>query len=394
MRLNPWLYPVCAALYFLANICQAQTQLQAQFASQAIWDSNFARALAEVEEQYLRTDAQLAVSHNSSNQDLQLRLSGSYLDYQTREDLDTDLYQGMGRWRSRWQGNSFSELRWQLDSYAVDRLEFYGLDVVAQDNYLAQLGWGQADAMQLLLGVAALNQRHSSEQRQMLEFNERDSFVHWGQNTELLASPGVMEAYAGGPRSGWAATAHTGQRRYAESAQGEFDFDFNRAELQAAWWMKTKLRLDGKLDFIQRRGELNQSSGRGGELRATWLTSDKWRWQLAYSQSQPALGETQDSPQKLAQLKLDVHWRINRRWQFSAYAARGEQDYDAQSEAGQPDIQARSEQLLSFSPVNLQYQLGDGLSWQLQAAWNKRESPLAYRQFHYSQVTCGLSWQF
>lgn len=400
----------------------AQTQLSGSLASQANWDSNFARAPAMEEEFYLRTSGFIGLTQSTDRQALTIKLGGSYLDYQTRADLNSALFLGRGSWQRQWTQKLCTQVNWQHDAYVVDRLEFFGRDAVARDDVDAQLGWGRGEAMNLALGARSSSQRHSNSARQALEFNEREAFARFGFNRQLLAAPDFDQGYGKGygkGRSAWEISLHSGQRRYSSvgyagpdyagpdyagaSEASPFDFDYRGVDLALAWMASSKMLLSGRLGYTRRRslsgylsngqntGDelINDADGKSGELQWQWRASEKWRWQLGYSRSQPAQGEASDSPQTSALWSGRVRWQLHQRWLLSASVSRGHQDY-----VGSSTQVARRETLTQISPLSLEYHMGNDWSWQLRYEWNQRQSPLAYRDFHYSLVSSGLQVMF
>jgi hypothetical protein len=143
------------------------------------------------------------------------------------------------------------------------------------------------------------------------------------------------------------------------------------------------------LGRFKREGEINAGTGTQALVDLGWSVSEKLSFSLSYSQSEPAVGETSDSPADVRTSKLALSWEPSPKWLLSMDAAYSEQTY--LQRLMEP---ARAETITAVSPLTLTYRFSDLLNIRLDSQWVDRKSPLLYRDYDYALASLGLTLVF
>lgn len=346
--------------------------------AQEYWDSNFARSADVDSEHYTRSVVSLALNERLSKQDFSLGVSGNRYEYSQRDDLDVDFVEGKAGWRSDWSSRVKTSVNWTRDAYVVDRLEFADKDVVALNNLTGQLTLGTNKHLGITVGARQAAQTHSNELRESLDFDEDEWFVAGTFSTPNKSSLSVR--------------LREGERLYVHTVPGDLgvlDFDYRQLELEGSWALTRKTQLGFTLGRFKREGEINAGTGTQALVDLDWAVSEKLSFSLSYSQSEPAVGETSDSPADVRTSKLALNWEPSSKWLLSMDAAYSEQTY--LQRLMEP---ARAETTTAFSPLTLTYRFSDVLNIRLDSQWVDRESPLLYRDYDYALASLGLMLVF
>lgn len=365
-------------LWLMCAAAVADDRFSLDLGVQEYWDSNFARRAEVNSEHYTRATVAIAANQRFSKQHLSARLQGNQYRFAERDDLDADFYEGNASWRSDWTTRFKTGFSWNRDAYPVDRLEFSGKDVVALDVATAQATLGIGPQISIGGGVRQGKQTHSNEVRESLDYDEDEVFV------ELI--------YAFGPKTSLTARVREGERLYPYPDPINprvLDFEFQQRELEAIWEPSTKTRLTALVGQFDREGEINEGVGTQALLDATWQRSEKLSFSVGYSYSEPAQGETSDSPSAIRSGQLRVTWEPTDKWAIGMAARYGEQSYPQRDQ--EP---ARDETIVALTPLTLTYRFSDLLTLRADSQWVDRRSQVLYRDYDYALGSLGLGVKF
>lgn len=382
MSINKWITQanpyVLVPLWLLCATAVAQDRFTLGVGVQEHWDSNFARNPDVDSEHYTLAAISLAANQRFSKQQLALSLRGNQYQYDQRDDLDSDFYEGAASWRSDWNTRVKTALSWNRDAYPVDQLEFTGNDVVSRDDSKAQITLGTSKHISIGAGVSQALQTHSNSLRQSLEFDEDEAFVEASYHTSNESSLSIR--------------LRDGERTYPYLDPNEplsRDFDFQQREIEGVWLPTAKTRLSATVGRFEREGEVNAGVGTQSLLDASWAISEKLELSLGYSHSEPAVGETSDSPSDVRGGFLKAAWEPSSKWLVSMEGRYTEQEY---VERGLEP--ARDETITSISPLSLTYRFSESLAIRIDSQWVDRKSPLLYRDYDYALASLGLGLKF
>lgn len=377
-KLLPLMLPWMAAMPLAPAAVAAPDRFTLSLGAQEYWDSNFARSADVDSEHYTRSVASLALNEQMSKQVFSLGLSGNRYEYAQREDLDVDFFKGNAGWRSEWSQRVKTALNWTRDAYVVDRLEFTGKDVVSLDNITGQMTLGTSKHLGITLGGRQVAQTHSNDLREALDFDEEEWFL--------------AGTYSTANKSSLSLRLREGERLYVHMVPGDsrvLDFDYRQLELEGVWALTRKTQLGFTLGRFKRDGDINAGTGTQALVDLGWAFSEKLILSLSYSQSEPAVGETSDSPADVRTGKLALSWEPSSKWLLGMDAGYTEQTYSER--VAEP---ARIETISAFSPLALTYRFSDLLNIRLDSQWVDRESPLLYRDYDYALASLGLTLVF
>lgn len=342
------------------------------------WDSNFARNADVDSEHYTHSVISLALNERVSKQEFSLGVSGNRYAYAERDDLNVSFYEGNARWRSNWSARVKTDFTWVRDAYAVDRLEFADKDVVARDNFTGQLTMGAGQRLGFTVGARQVAQTHSNEVRENLDFDDDEWFI--------------ASTYSTANKSFLSVRLREGERVYGNplpDALTPLDFDYRQLELEGSWALTRKTQLGFTLGRFKREGEINAGTGTQALIDLDWAMSEKLTLSLNYSQSEPAVGETSDSPSDVRASRVTLGWEPSAKWTFSMAAG-----YNTQTYVQRLTEPARDERITTLSPIALTYQFSEMLKFRLSSQWVDRESPLEYRDYDYAQASLGIALVF
>lgn len=350
--------------------------------AQEYWDSNFARSADEDSEHYTRAFASLAFKERISKQDISISASGSSYQYAEREDLDANFVEGAASWRSDWSPRVKTAVVWTRDAYVVDRLEFADKDVVALNNLKGEVTLGVSKFWGITFGARQADQTHSNELRESLDFDEDEWFA--------------ATTYATANKSSLSVRFRDGERQYLlpfqEGPDGNLrnlDFEYRQLELEGTWALTRKTEVGFTVGRFKREGDVNAGTGTQALIDLGWAISEKLKLTLSYSQSEPAQGESSDSPSDVRTSKAMVSWEPGAKWQFSMNASHSDVSYLARQ-----TTPARDEKVTSVSPLAVTYRFSETMSFRIDSQWVNRESPLLYRDYDYALASVGIKLTF
>lgn len=353
---------------------------------QQIWDSNYARTPEEEADQITLASASVGLDKTLSRQRFLARWKGERYEHEERTDLDATVHDALVAWRGQWGSRIKTNLEWARNAYLVDRLEFFYKDIVARDDVKAEVSYGAGHRLTLSLGARQTTQTHSSDLREGLDFDEDEAFF--------------AVAYQTGIKSTLAARVRSGQREYPneelimpadgeEFIAGQLDFDYEQAEIQATWVASPKTSLSATLGYFNRDGFVNTRSGALASVEAEWEMSPKVQLTGGYTFTQPAIGETSDSPTNTHSVFFDAQWHWTEKIAIGAVARVAEYQYDTVSSGP-----ARDETLYHVTPLRVTYDPSETFSIRLAGGWTDRQSPLTYRDYSSAETTLGIFFRY
>lgn len=369
---------VISSMGFTSLNTVALDRFALQLGSKQYWDSNFARSAEVDSEQYTHSTVALALNERLSKQQFSLGVTGNYYQHAQRDDLDVNFYEGKANWKSNWSPRLKTSIDWRRDAYAVDRLEYEGKDVVARNNLSGEISLDVGKNIGITLGARDIGQTHSNELRENLDYDEEEGFVAVTYSTANESSLSVR--------------LREGERIYVHpepDALQVLDFDFRQIELEGLWALTRKTQVGFTLGRFKREGEVNTGTGTQALIDLGWAVSEKLKLSLRYSQSEPAIGETSDSPAEVRTSRAILEWEPSSKWSFSMGAGHSKQIYSQRL-----DEPARDETLTTITPFALTYRFSDKIRINLDSHWVDRESPLFYRDYDYTQGSLGVALVF
>lgn len=382
--------PVCCAIYLRPVLfCSALTSatLYAQqppdqgfkwtAGAQHQYDSNFSRTAEAADEQVSRAAVGLGYNKTFSAQQLGVRVTANHFRYAERDYLDENAWEGAASWRSRF-GNSISSLlSYEREEDPVDQLEFTGRDLVARENANASLTLGNSRRLGIIIGAHQFTQSHSNDERRYLDFDDQDLFAE-------LRFRGAAES--------WVSLRYrTGERSYAspELLPQNLDFDYQQWEIETQWALSRKTELTGVAGYFEREGATNNDEGALAGLRFAWQATEKVTTELAYHFSQPAQGETSDSPTEISNSSIQLRWQWTPKIELAISGAYTEFEYYNPTE-----LVPRVERNISFTPLSLEWVMSDAVRFRLRGQWVERSSPILVRDYDGHMVTGGVALVF
>lgn len=372
---------LCGGILFVGLSClpaQAQDRFSLALGAREVWDSNFARSPDIDSEHYTLSTASVTVNQRLSKQQFSLGLIGNNYAYAERDDLDVSFYEGHANWNSSWNRRFKTKISWNRDAYAVDRLEFAGKDVVAHDDFMGQVTIGGQGNLSFTLGARQITQTHSNDERENLDYDEEEGFF--------------SANYTTANQSFLSLRLREGEREYVNLMPDEsflLDFDYRQLELEGFWSITRKTQVGFTVGRFDRDGQTNAGAGTQALIDFDWAMTEKLKLSVQYSHSEPAVGETSDSPSDIRGGKLTLGWEPSHKWSVSMSA--GYSTFAYLEQDGEP---ARDENVTSFSPFVLTYRYSEALRFRLDSQWVDRESPLAYRDYDYALGSFGATFVF
>ncbi len=370
------------------------TPFKANASVQGIWDSNFSRSPLNDSEQAVLSSASLGFDDTFGRQRLIAKWTGSHYQYDKHSDFDGATHSGQLAWKGLIGSQINTDVSWSRDSYFVDRLEFFGKDIVNRDDFQAKIGYGNDQKLSFHVGTRKSKQRHSNDARISLDFDEEEAFVDVGYQTNNKSSLFLR--------------FRSGERTYLnpplEIAPDALNFDYDQIELEGIWAVSPKTNISAVVGSYKRKASLNKTSsseapinqtalnedsGSVASLAADWQATEKLKFNAGYSFKQPAIGETSDSPSQVQQVFASVAWQYSTRIAIESQLRYSLIDYENTS----PGFM-RTEHMYNFSPLSISYSSGRHWLVRLESGWRKNESPLAFRNYVSRQASAGLFFYF
>lgn len=347
---------------------------------QHLYDSNFFRSPAEIEEEVTRARAGIRFSKQFSAQRLTLSASGSQYRYAEQDTLNASALEGQLMWHSQLTTNVSTQLDWKREEAPVDKLEFIGKDLIAREDANAHLSFGDSKRVGFTLGYHQLNTLHSNLERRELNFQDQDFFSE------------VRYKLASG--SWFGLRYREGNRQYEMSTQSNLDFDYRQWELETAWMFTSKTKLTGLVGYFDRAAESdvlidNNGDGMLSSVKMEWAISEKLMTEISYRFNQPAIGETSDAPAEVSDTSVLLQWQFSPKVQLGFGASYAELDY-----AERVAMTARTERNLTITPLQISWFYSDAVNLRLTSQWMDRSSPILERDYQGYSAALALAFHF
>lgn len=344
------------------------------------WDSNYDRIPEDDPEQITTANAGVRFNQTLSRQRLSARAAVRRYRHDERAGLDTTTWAGGAGWYGAIGNHIKPSLSWARSERLVDRAEFEGKDVVTEDEVKAGLVIAPGHHWGFPLSVRRREQEHSNDSQEALDFTDEE------------ASAGVR--YTSNRGSTIGVNVIGGQREYPSQnrarpedvpERGDLDYDYTTLEFETNWVVSPKTQLESRLGFFDRDGDANDGTGGYALIEGRWQATYKTGFTGGLQYSEPAIGETSNSPSESQRVYLDVEWQATQKILVSSGYTWVQNEFDASSQRS-----SRSEQLHILNPLTARYQFSDNLEFRLRTAWLERSSPLDEREFDASMVTLGI----
>lgn len=385
MRKFLWLHagmiPLCALLTPLAAAQDDTFSIGGSV--QEIWDSNYSRSPEGEEDSEYMTLATASVAFNKtlSRQKFNVHWQGNRYKHAELSELDADYSEGGATWRGEWGSRLKTNLQWLRDAYPVDRLEFSGRDIISRDDAALELDYGLGHKFTMGLGARQINQMHSNEEREGLDYEDEEGFFEVGYQTGIKSTLTLRGRY--------------GERAYpneqlvpvedTELPSGNLNYDYQQIELEGVWIASPKTNITSTFGYFNRDGDVNDGTGTVIALDANWELTPKLLFEGGYALSQPAVGETSDSLTETQTASLGLKWLLTHKLGLHMRASFSEQQYEDFSLE-----QERTEHFYVATPLAVTYELAKSISIKAATSWTERQSPLAYREYTSAEATLGI----
>jgi len=352
---------------------------QASAGVHRVWDSNFSRSPANDEEETTVSSAALGIDETIGRQHLIAKWRGNHYQYDNHPDFDGTTNNAELSWKGLIGSEINTDVEWLRDSYLVDRLEFFGKDIVNRDDFLARIGYGNDSRLAFHIGGRKSSQVHSNEGRKALDYDEDEVYADAGYQTDSKSS--VFLRYRSGSRT------YTDQP--IDVIPETFDFDYHQIELEGTWALSPKTNISAVVASFKRDGLVNNASGSVATISMDWQATEKLKLDAGYIFKQPAIGETSDSPSQIQNTYIAATWQFSPKISLASVLRYSWLKYDKVS----PEL-IRDERLYNFSPLTVSYDSGRHWLIRLDSGWRKNESPLAYRNYISRQINVGLVFNY
>lgn len=356
---------------------------QASASVQGLWDSNFSRSPLNDSEQTILSSAGLSFDDTFGRQRLVAKWRGTHYQYDKHEDFDGTTNTGQLNWKGLFGSQFNTDINFLRNEYQVDRLEFFGKDIVTRDDLRAKLGYGNDNKLSFHVGGRQSSQTHSNNVRNTLDFDEDEAFVDIGYQTNNKSN--IFLRYKSGERVYTNPIADPLSPNFGV----DLDFDFKQVELEGEWVLSPKTSISALVARYKRDGSINDASGSLASISAEWQATEKINLKSGYTFNEPAIGETSDSPSRVKTVFVSALWKFSSKLSFGSSASYSTLNYEKVSAE-----LVREEKSYNLSPLTVVFDSGRHWQVRLDSGWRKNESPLAYRNYVSRQATAGLFFYY
>lgn len=359
--------------------------LQLTASVQGISDSNFSRTPFNDSEQLVLSSAGLRFDNTYGRQRLTAKWQSNHYKYDEHPDFDTTTNTGQLNWKGLFASQINTDIDFRRNSYQVDRLEYFGKDIVTRDDFNAKIGYGNDNKLSFHVGGRQSKQTHSNDERNYLDFEEDEAFVDVGYQTSNKSN--VYLRYKSGERTYTHASIDP---VINPGLQSDFlDFDYNQVELEGEWILTPKTSVSGLVARYKRDGNINDASGSLANISAEWQATEKVNIKGGYTFNEPAIGETSDSPSRVKTVFVSALWQFSSKLSFGSSVSHSIIDYGKLA----PEF-IRQEKLYSISPLTATFDSGRHWKVKLESGWRKNESPVLSRNYTSRQISAGLFFYY
>lgn len=370
---------VCVVL-LLMSACganAAEGALNATLSLQRLWDDNLARTHVPQGDQINIEALGLGLHQHIQDQQFDIRLALSSFQHHIRTDLDGDLNQGSVNWNGVWNGIVITDLEGVREQHYVDQLEFSGNDIASRDHLKGKIGVGTTGRFTFFIGAQGIRQLHSNELRSGLDFNDQESF---GEINYKTANESFLSV-----------RLKSGQRSYTEQLLADDmldkNFTYNQFEFETHWTFSPKTNVTALMGAFERKGVINNGSGKVSNIKFNWLPTEKLSETIGYEFSQPAIGEITDSPTTTSAFRFESLWAFTNKLTIGNNISYVTQHYD-HTAAGLKRI----ESFYSAEPIFFMFNPYRTVQLRFDLLMKNNQSPLLYRD--YISRSIGLSCIF
>lgn len=380
---------------FIAQNAAAEDRvINANLLLKGIVDSNFSQGPYDDAEQITLVSGGGGINKTFARQQFTARAQASNYRHDTYPEFDATLYEGKLNWKGKWGSLFNTEIEGERDQRLADRIEFFEKDIVNRDELKAKLGVGNNGKLSFHVGGQQASQTHSNILQEGLDYDEEEGFFDMGYKT--------------GNKSTLILRVKSGTRTYLNDARiitelnesgvitdspeiliQDLDFDYKHLELESVWVVSPKTNFTVKLEHFEREGFINSGSGELATLEAQWEFTPKIHLHGGYSYSQPAIGETSESPTNVQTYFASVLWQLTGKFSLSSSMNIRERKYEGESVALH-----RVETLYSIVPLTLTYSPMNALSILLDTGWRENVSPISTREYSALQSSLSLRLRY
>ena len=362
-------------LFFLCSFISAYAKAQeqvfhAETSAQEIWDSNFSRTPAADAEKITVTSAGVSFDERFGRQRLVAIWHVSNYQHDELSDFDATLHEGQVRWNGQFGSDFNTEIEGLRNAHLADQWEFFEKDIVSRDDLKAKVGFGNDNRLTFHLGGRQTRQIHSNSLLEELNFDEKETYVDAGYQTANNSTLVLR--------------IRSGNRFYVETPLDIFDFDFQQLELESTWKVSPKTSITATFAHVERKGVINDGSGELATINMQWEASPKLRLESGYSLSQPAVGETVDTPSKVQTYFISAHWQFTDKVNISSSGSYVKRYYEPIAKLN------RIETLTVLAPFVITYEPNKSLNIILNTGWRDNQSPDISREYTSLQATLGI----
>ncbi|GGY74426.1 hypothetical protein GCM10011613_19800 [Cellvibrio zantedeschiae] len=358
--------------------------LQLNASVQGVWDSNFSRTPLNDSERTVLSSAGISFDDTFGRQRLIAKWQARHYEYDKHPDFDATTDTGQLSWKGLFGEQFNTDVDFSRNSYQVDRLEFFGKDIVTRDDLVAKIGYGNDRRLSFHVGGRKSTQEHSNYQRNSLDFEEEEGFADVGYQTSNKSN--VFLRYKSGNR---AYTNPLIDPLTGSPVNVDLDFDYQQLELDSQWVLSPKTTFSALVARYKRDGSINDATGSVASLGVEWQATEKINLKGGYTLNEPAIGETSDSPSRVKTVFVSALWQYSSKWSIGSSAAYSVIDYGNLS----PDL-IRKEKLHNFMPLTIVFDSGHHWKVRLDSGWRKNDSRIAVRNYLSRQVSAGLFFYY
>lgn len=348
------------------------------------WDDNYNRSADARPEEITIAAAGLAFNKKISQQQLSANLGVSRYEHNRRDFLDATTWRGGAAWIGQLGNALRTRLSWNRYEQPVDRAEFIGKDILTFDHRQASISLVPGNHWRFPAGVRRNALEHSNPGQLAINYEDREAFIGIG--------------YVSNRRSTISLELVRGERDYPRQnlnrpddipPGADLNYDYINTALSSTWVVTSKTQLEGRVDYFQRDGEVNDGNGSQVSLDGRWKATDKLSLHSGYQFAQPAVGETSDSPSEVQRLFVEAEWQATPKLELATRLSHARLAYDTQT-----TLPARTEKGYRWVPLAARYQFTEQFGLTLAGSLLKQQSPVADRDYIAREFSMGMRFQF
>ncbi|MFC4261033.1 hypothetical protein ACFOZ5_18585 [Marinobacter lacisalsi] len=343
-------------------------------------DSNYDRLPDNDPEQITTGKAGIRLNQTLSRQHFNARAAVTRYRFDERDELDTSIWSGGVGWQGSIGSRFKPSLSWSQTEQLVDRAEFEGRDILTDETVRGGLVYSLGPHWNIPVRAQRVEQEHSNETQTALDYIDEQVSVGASYVSDRNSSAGINLIH--------------GDREYPNQNRtrpedipdrDDLDYDYWTVELETNWVISPKTQLEGRLGFFERDGEANDGSGGYALIEARWKPTYKTRLTTGVQYTEPAIGETANSPSEIERIYIDAEWQATPKILLSSGYSWSNNRFDTNT-----NRESRTEELQVINPLTARYQMNETLAFYLRSTWVDRSSPVDDREFDATIVKVGL----